>query len=108
MQTFNSSAPGADPLAAIDLRITLARKRLPRLETERSRALFHAMDCLARGVMPGPTGKRLVGKLDEYIAAAEQRLRELEAERQQALLRCLSAIDATESGSIDALAGVDE
>lgn len=81
-----------EAMTALDLRITLARKRLARLERERDRETTRRLRRLLQDRATDSIGDRLVHRLDDLIATAERRLAELEAERATAMLKTIDAL----------------
>ena len=93
MPTTKEAVP-TDPVALLDLKITMGQKRRAWLQNERRRQVgFHLSWLVGGGRSDDPRiDCRLVDRLDGLIAEQERKLADLESERSAVMLATIEVV----------------
>jgi hypothetical protein len=93
--TTQSKAATPDPLAALDLQIEMAQRRLKHVRAERDREAWRGIDRLLISFgQSDAIGHRLLHRLDELVREAECRVAELQEQRAAALLAAIELLES--------------
>ena len=98
LPTTDQNAAPTNPVALLDLRITMGLKRRAWLQRERMRQIdFHLAWLVGGGRCDDPRlDHRLIDRLDSLIAEQGRRLADLEAQRAAAMLAQINSLMGSE------------